>query len=61
METVRRRSRWQGICVAAFGLKRTLAPVGKSPQLQPDGVTIANCYTSVYGGTLATTSTTGLG
>ncbi len=32
--------------------------LGKNPQLQTDGVTIANWYASVCGGTLATTSTT---
>ena len=32
--------------------------LGKNTQLQTDGVTIANWYTSVCGGTLATTSTT---
>ena len=32
--------------------------LGKNTQLQADGVTIANWYTSVCGGTLATTSTT---
>ena len=33
--------------------------LGKNTQLQADGLTIANWYTSVCGGTLATTSTTG--
>ncbi len=32
--------------------------LGKNTQLQTDGLTIANWYTSVCGGTLATTSTT---
>ncbi len=54
------RSRWQGICVAE-GLITSFAGLGKSPQLQTDGVTIANWYTSVCGGTLATSPTTGLG
>jgi hypothetical protein len=43
------------------GLITSFAGLGKSPQLQTDAVTIANWYTSVCGGTLATTSTTGLG
>ena len=60
MATVTHRSRWQGICVAE-GLIPSFAGLGKSPQLRTDGVTIANSYTSVCGGTLVTTSTTGLG
>ena len=43
------------------GLITSFEGLGKNPQLQTDGVTIADWYTSVCGGTVATTSTTGLG
>ena len=40
------------------GLITSFETLGKNTQLQTDGVTIANWYTSVCGGTLTTTSTT---
>ena len=43
------------------GLITSFEGLGKNPQLQTDGVTIADWYASVCGGTVATTSTTGLG
>ena len=43
------------------GLVTSFEGLGRNPQLQTDAVTIENWYTSVCGGTLATTSTTGLG
>ena len=39
------------------GLITSFATLGKNPQLQTDGVTISNWYTSVCGGTLVTTTT----
>jgi len=40
------------------GLITSFESLGKNTQLQTDGLTIENWYTSVCGGTLATTSTT---
>ncbi len=40
------------------GLIASFETLGKNPQLQTDGVTIANWYSSVCGGTIVTTSTT---
>ena len=40
------------------GLVASFATLGKNPQLETDGTTIANWYTSVCGGTLITTPTT---
>jgi hypothetical protein len=40
------------------GLVTSFESLGKDTQLQTDGVTIANWYTSVCGGSLVTTSTT---
>jgi hypothetical protein len=39
------------------GLIASFATLGKNPQLETDGTTIANWYTSVCGGTLVTTTT----
>ncbi len=43
------------------GLITSFEGLGRNPQLQTDAVTISTWYTSVCGGTAATTSTTGLG
>jgi hypothetical protein len=42
------------------GLITSFETLGKNPQLQADGVTISNWYTSVCGGTLVTTTTAGV-
>jgi hypothetical protein len=39
------------------GLVASFATLGKNPQLETDGATIANWYTSVCGGTTVTTTT----
>ena len=39
------------------GLVTSFATLGKNPQLETDGVTIANWYAGVCGGTLVTTTT----
>jgi hypothetical protein len=39
------------------GLVASFATLGKDPQLETDGATIANWYTSVCGGTIVTTTT----
>jgi hypothetical protein len=39
------------------GLIASFATLGKNPQLESDGVTIANWYTSLCGGTALTTTT----
>jgi hypothetical protein len=39
------------------GLITSFASLGKNPQLEADGVTISNWYTSVCGGSLVTTTT----